>query len=73
MGYAKTDKRLKAEAKQTDWQQRMEIMRLKIQGWSDQKIADKLGCSRQNVSSIYHKFRYKTVSELEGMMKLANK
>ena len=41
--------------KSIDFEKRLEIMRLRMQGWEFRQIADKLGGSFQNANEMYNK------------------
>lgn len=65
MAYTKSEKRIKADRQQADWEQRLEIFRLRNQGWTFSKIGEKLGCSRQNANNIYEKIKDMPIEKIE--------
>jgi len=63
--YTVSEKVLNARARMTNWEKRLEVFRLKNQGWSYQQIGDYLGQSRQSIQDIYRKISTMTVKEIE--------
>lgn len=57
--------RIERDLKQTNWERKIEILTLKNQGWSDEKIGNKLGISQQAVNKHYNAISHLTVQELE--------
>lgn len=60
------------DIKKADWDQRLEIFRLRNQGWTFQQIADKMGVSRQSVNEAYQKIKDLTIDEIENLRKIAS-
>lgn len=60
-----SEKRKENDINKANWERRLEILRLKNQGWSFAKISDKVGGSRQNAFEIYTKIKDMTVEEAE--------
>lgn len=60
-----SDKRKEEDIRKADWERRLEILRLKNQGWSYRQIAAKIGTNHQNVGQIYNKVKNMTVEEAE--------
>lgn len=65
--YTMSKKRKARDRTQADWEQRLEIFRLRNQGWEFQKIADKLGTSKQNVNEIYLKIKDMDINKIENL------
>jgi DNA-directed RNA polymerase sigma subunit (sigma70/sigma32) len=63
-----TDKRKARDESMINWEKRMEIARLMNQGWTTNKVGEKLGISGQRVRQINKVIRGKTIQELEEMM-----
>lgn len=68
MGYTMSEARIKEDYRRTQWENRLEILRLRLQGWSFGKIAEKMGTTSQNVQEIFNKMRKITVKELEEII-----
>lgn len=67
--YKITDKVKANYNNQRNWERRLEILRLSMQGWTQSQIARKVGVSRQWISTIIERMGNLTVEEAE---KLAN-
>lgn len=68
MTYTITDKVIEKNRRSTDWEQRLEIVRLRNQGWGFSQIGDKLGITKQAVYYYWKKTKDMSVEELENMV-----
>lgn len=65
--YPMTDKVRERINKLTDWESRLEVLRLRNQGWTLQQIAEHAGISKQAVSKKLRKMEGMSVAEAEQL------
>lgn len=65
----KTQKRLNQDKRSANWLSRLEIFRLRNQGWTFAQIGEKMGVTRQRICSQYHRVKDMDVRELELLVK----
>lgn len=65
--YTMSKKRKQRDIGEADWEQRLEIFRLRNQGWTFSKIGEKMNCSRQNAQEIYDKIKDMDIEDIEKL------
>lgn len=74
--YTNSPKRKERDLKQVNWENRLEVMRLRSQGWTFEAIGEKIGLTKQRAIKIgeateklYKELEFKTIEELEQLAK----
>ena len=63
--YTMSASRAEVDLMKTNWENVMEVLRLRNQGWTFKKIGDKLGMTRQNAQQLYARMSHLSVGEVE--------
>lgn len=63
--YTMSASRAENDLAKTNWENVLEVLTLRNQGWTFQAIADKMGMSKQNVHQLYTRMSHLTVGEAE--------
>jgi len=66
--YTMSDKRKMQDLLQADWERRIKVLTLVNQGWTMDRIGQRLGMSKQAVSQMYNKIKKMTVKEAEQIV-----
>lgn len=67
-----SEKRVKKDLLTAKLGQRIEILILRNQGWEFEKIAKKLGVSKQAVHQSYKKIKHMTIEDLTSLYQSLN-
>lgn len=65
-----SEERKKADLRRADWEQRLEILRLRNQGWKFKDIGNHLGISKQAVHQAWTKIKDMSVEQAEEYAEL---